>query len=298
MMKLVTWLVALLAWLTAFPAFGADKYWIATADNDWNSNGNWSPTGVPTDGDDIYLVTAGTASIDGFDASTNTFGDVVVGSGYTGTLGGSAIDPLMFACNKLYIAGGGATLYLYTGEVDDWGTVYIESANANQTINLQGYTTHLVGSNGLYIARGNVAVNGGTSPLVYLLKHGSTPVLTLNSGSTATTVYQLAGSVVVNTGATLTTSYFDAGLLTITDGTLTNVVQRGGTTTWNTTATLASATVFAGTFDCSKDARPRTITSLKAYTGATVNLNNGVGSVTITNDDSVGSPTKSVPLKP
>ena len=297
MTKFLTWILALLAWFVSFPAYGDSHTWLGTSSGDFNTAGNWSGAAVPITGDSVYF-TYGSVSCIAYDASAKHFATVVVSAGYTGTLGTSVASPLKFGADKLYIAGGGANLYLNTGATTDWEQVYVESAVSNQTIHFAGTTTHYVGSNGFYVARGTVELDDGTIPVCTMLKHGFTPALTITDGGVVTTLYQLAGTTTINDGGTLTTGYMDAGTLSMADGTLTTLIQRGGTTTWSTATTMTSATVYGGILDCSKDARPKTITTLKAYTGATVNLNNGVGSITVTNDDSVGSPTTYHPLLP
>jgi hypothetical protein len=264
----------------------ADTYtWTGATSTDFSVAGNWTTNGVvaestPCDNDDV-IIDAGTAGITaGLDQSACDFNSFVVGPNFDYSVGNSTTDELRFAADLVVIAGGGDGHWL-KAESPGWDEVIIKSVGPNGTddIYLDGSTCTT-----LNIKKGTVELETGLAitTLVIDPTNGTAANVNVTSAATVTTLFHRTGAF-TQTGGTVTTHYMDAGTFTATAGTTTNLVQRGGTTTWKTTATMTDAKVFAGTFDASQDVRPKTITSLQAHFGATINLDNSVGNITITN---------------
>ena len=87
----------------------ADKKWIGT-DGAWGTSGNWSPSGVPTSSD-VVFITSGSDDIDGSDQSAVALTRLVVGPQFTGNIGTSGAK-LIIDATTLDYAGNGASAYL------------------------------------------------------------------------------------------------------------------------------------------------------------------------------------------
>lgn len=278
--------LALTVALAAFGIAHADTYtWTGASSTDFSVAANWTTNGVvaastPCDNDDV-IIDAGTAGITaGLNQSSCDFDTLVIGPNFDYSVGNSTTDELRFAADLVVVAGGGDGHWL-KAESPGWDEFIIKEVGPNGTddIYLDGSTCTT-----LNIKKGTVDIETGLAitTLVIDPTNGTSANVTVTSEATITTLFHRTGTL-THAAGTITTYYMDAGTYTATAGTTTNLVQRGGTTTWKTTNTVADVKVFAGTFDASQDIRPKTITSLQSHTGATVNLDNSVGNITVTN---------------
>ena len=142
----------------------AVKQWISTSSKDFNTAGNWEPSGVPTDGDDVY-ITSGSTNIAGFDASATELDSLTVGSKYTGTIGSSG--------TKLELD---ATVFNFSGN----GDTYIEGIYG--TLTVQDTSTS------------NTALNLSGSTISYLRVLGGKGTVTIAADSTVNTSIELIGA--------------------------------------------------------------------------------------------------------
>lgn len=129
------------------------KYWDGSTDGDLNVAANYTPSGVPSAGDD--LVFDGRTTVD-VDTSMDTFatvdlGSITIESGYTGSIG--AVDaPMEFEVDGIVYVAGTGTYYLQCdagADVDGDvvkcvintrnGTVYL-SSQANDDSNAAVWT--------------------------------------------------------------------------------------------------------------------------------------------------------------
>jgi len=159
----------------------ATKYWLGTETDhtgDLNRAANWSPSGVPTAGDD--LVFDGRSTEDA-DTNMDTFGTTDIGSltvwsGYTGTIGSSGSAPLIMECSAgtVYFAGTGV-LRLQCGAgadvdasilkttVNTSGSVWL-SSQANDNSNAAVFTeVQVLKGNVLVMGDNEASVHGGDS---------------------------------------------------------------------------------------------------------------------------------------
>ncbi len=272
---------------TAFRAEAVTYEWEGDDDGDFNSSGNWNTNGVqskqaPPTASDV-LFNYGSVDVDvGLDQSAKDFTSVTVGQDYSGDLGTSTTNPLKFGTTKLVVDGGGSLMYIAAA------TANIDEAIITLTGPNNGGDLYLLGTNTvvlLVVSKGDVYLHNGTFTTVHLeaLNNQATVANLTNANATITTLYKRYGTY-TQTGASavVTSLYHDIGTSTITDGTVTNAYQRGGTVYWNTDETLAVLDVFAGTFDASDDYTAKTITAVNVHDGGTVDVDNGVGNITLT----------------
>lgn len=278
-----------LALTVAFAAFGLARadtfYWTGASSTNFSTAANWTTNGVvasqaPCDNDDV-IIDAGTAGITtGLNQASCDFDSLVIGPNFDYSVGNSTSDELIFAADLVVVAGGGDGQFLKAAS-PGWDEVIIKEVGPNGTDDcyLDGSTAGTVN-----IKKGTVEIETGLAitTLVIDPTAGTAANVSVNTEATITSLFIRTGALTL-AGGTITTTYMDAGTITANAGTMTNLVQRGGTTTWKTTSTLTDAKVFAGTFDGSLDVRPKTITNLQSHHGATINLDNSVGNITVTN---------------
>jgi hypothetical protein len=160
----------------------ADKIWIGT-DGNYGTAGNWSPSGVPTTSDSVYLTQDYNGAITaGLDQSAVAIDKFVV-DGYTGKIGTLALGYLQIDPDSFSFNGSDVSFI-------DVGAAAI---NLDIRSTAGGGTTR-----GLYLKGSAIAVLSlirGDVGLAH--QYGET--------STAATIRVTGGTLVCGTGATLTT---------------------------------------------------------------------------------------------
>lgn len=289
--------LSLLGGLVA-PAIGETFNWTGALSTDYQTAGNWTTNGVvaeqvPCDGADV-VIDAGTGGITAsLDVNGCDYASVTIGPNFGYSVGNSTSDCLIFAANKLVVYGGGGAGHWLQAASPGWDEVIVRSVGPTGLgpLFMKGTSAGTVN-----IKKGTVTLGSGLAitTLVVDPTAGSASNVVLTSSATVTTAYLRSGTNTLAAG-TVTTTYLDSGVLTNTGATQTNLVQRGGSTVWKTTATMTSGIIFAGTFDASQDVRPKTITNLQTHTGATALLDNAIGNITLTNGVKVYAGTVSYP---
>ena len=132
------------------------------------------------------------------------------------------------------------------------------------------------------IEKGVAYLESGTVTLLHMelvnnLEHDAK--LYVKSG-TITTLRKIGGDLWID-GGTVTTLYNHSGDVEVMSGTVTNLENYNDDVLWKTTTTLASAKIWGGFFDASKDARAKTITAIEMHGEARVNIDNGMDNITI-----------------
>lgn len=253
----------------------ADKIWVGTAsghEGDLNYADNWSPSGVPTDGDNVFFISGSqdvTTNLDAL-ASVN-LNKLVVSSGYSGTIGDSSNYLNTNAGYFSYQGGKSSATDYIDVDVDNANVV---AASKDAKLSLKGTITDLV------ILNGTITIAGGT--ITNLEVGGQTKEVSISSGVSITNVYQKRGGIESSVGCTLVE--LSGGTFTLSDGDITTVRLYGGTFYWNAGgSTISDLTIYAGSFDASGDSDSKTITNLTLYQNGSINLNNGASNITITN---------------
>jgi hypothetical protein len=274
------------------PAFAAAKTFTGAVDSNWNTAGNWNPSGVPTSTDDV-VINSGTVHLTGADGDARS---ISINTGAPNT-GGLAIDD-----HKLTVSTSGTSTI--NGFLGVTGTLVLGDAttfggssdsggiNVSGTLEI-GSTFTITGSDTPNNA--NINDTSGTSVIDVLgtgslVRSTSTGLITIgpkvdNDGSVSVQTGTLSlaggdagsttGSYAVSAGATLRTgNSFESPSITGA-GTLD---VAGGTTTVASTDTFTPAELQIdnnATITLNKNV---SISSVVAHAGH----RNGTGSLTVT----------------
>ena len=258
----------------------AVKQWISTSSTDWNTAGNWSPSGVPTDADDVY-ITSGSTNIAGFDASATELDSLTVGSKYTGTIG-SRGTKLELDATTFNFSGNGDTYIegIYT-------TLTVQDTSTSTTaLNLSGSTIttlRVLGGKGTV----TVAADSTISTTIELI--GADGV-TLNIADAATiggscTLVSDSGRLELNQAVPTITIYGGVADIQLDSGTVTTLDQYGGRVRWIPTAacTITTLTLYGGLFDSRDSTAPLyTITNSTVHENGVIDERSGLENATYT----------------
>lgn len=256
----------------------AEKVWIGASSNDVNTAGNWSPSGVPSNGDNVIFdgraVNSAAASLGALSAVTLT--SIRVSSDFVleiGAVSSGALTRLQVGATTVVIGepagdgsiGPGSSLIAF-----DFGAV----TNTTRVLNapqigtsgfapvmLKGTATanKLVATSG-WIAYGTNALNEA-----YTLQScdiiGEAANVELGGGGTLTTINQTAGRVLFRNNLT---TLDQQGGIAVTEGTGTiTTANIGGAMTSNSSGTITTANVINnGVLDLSGSTVSRTITNV------------------------------------
>ena len=259
----------------------AVKQWISTSSTDWNTAGNWSPSGVPIDADDVY-ITSGSTNIAGFDASATELDSLTVGSKYTGTIGSSG--------TKLELD---ATVFNFSGNGDTYiegiyGTLTVQdTSTSNTALNLSGSTISYLRVLG---GKGTVTIAADSTVNTSIELIGADGV-TLNIADAATiggscAVVSDSGRLELNQAVPTITIYGGVADIQLDSGTVTTLDQYGGRVRWIPTATctITTLTLYGGLFDSSDSTAPLyTITNSTVHENGVIDERSGLENATYTN---------------
>ena len=249
---------------------------------------NWVGGVAPVSGDEV-LFSQGSGNVDGSDETARLLAGFTVGSGYTGTMGSSGsplkIDTPTFVFNgqgdhawiSLEDAGGSTVdcriLGTKSTALADYPTKGLH-INANGAENLTpfvvggGYVEQeaSVGAGGI----AGVEVSGGTVFLITLAVGGTLAI----SGGTCSSNAGTTGALKVS-----------GGTWTQTAGSITTVeVYSGGTLDWQGAGNITNGTIRgSGVLTFANLEIACTVTTIKLYDSATLNISNGIKQPTFSN---------------
>jgi hypothetical protein len=265
--------------------------------SDWSDGRNWVdgagaayavgvyPGVVPAQHDDVIFdqaLEAGALSVAGRDcAADEPLLSFAVGPTYDGTIGTSG--------TWLQVDVNEATSYVnIDGSGMAAGGIYLDSAGgALNRVLVEGGNVHLDGAIAdLTVLKGTVEIAAAAvvTVLFYvgLKTLESDATVSILAGATLCDVVQASGGVTCN-AASANDLYISGGSWVQAAGALSGVVRVfGGTFYWNA-ATLTSLFVFGGLATAAFSALTRTLTNARVYLGATLNLDNGMNNITLTN---------------
>ncbi len=247
------------------------------SDGDFTAVGNWD-NGVPVATDSIFFTGAASGSVTvNQDALTaSNFVKVSVGEGYTGTLGSSG-TPMEFSADE-FIWKGSGTLYLNNGSGDVIDDLFLESSSGAVFIGDNGAANGITRIRAL---RGSNITLKSTLSSVADLFVGTNANVTIEGSNAVTNVY-ISGNGTVNSHVAITnldmmgpggqfTQWQDAGAVT------TMVLCNGANAIYNTSATLVTAIVGAGSvLDFTKDFRVKTLTTGRVFPGGRIMPTDGL----------------------
>lgn len=286
--------------------------WIATGaagqDNSFSTGANWSTGSAPGAGDVVVFDGTGTSNLTGaLNQSAVAFTSIIIYQSNIAQIGnivGSTRSYLQHAAPLVYIGQrtgfgqptGSQLLMLDSGST---ACVYAIFDSSNQAaiittlppIQLKGTAMTVDmngGSAGVAVAPSEVSTvtltmsqgNSGTNQTV------SPPTMYFGPGVTATAVSMNAGYTLDQRTHTCTSAIINGGTYEYqgTGATTTLTTNAGtganGIVYYSGTGTITTLNV-SGTFDRSRDGRTVTVTNTNVYSGATINLNNGILASTV-----------------
>lgn len=269
---------------------------------DWSCAANWSPSGVPVNGDAVNLTGISTSILYGLAQSAVTLLSLTIDSTFTGLLGLADNNPAGFseyrgvslavgATTCTIGAGSGAgsgRLRIAFGSVQTACTIYSTTTpydpNVTETVLLTG--SHA--SNALYVVKGLVNSTMVLSILSASYLNTVATDVTLKQSGTVATLTQSGGAVTVTgnvvawnvTGGTPEL----ASAATLTTLKVLTSAASPLTFKWTSNGTITTGTFSAGaTLDTHSDLRARTLTTGNFENGVTINDPNRTITITTCN---------------
>lgn len=243
----------------------ANKRWDGNTTSyigDYSHAANWSPSGVPSAGDNV-VIPAGSASITaGLDQSGVAIASFTVSSGHTGTIGSATANLQL-----------DTTAFTFNGT----GVAYIDLGSQTVAPQIYSTATATTGNRGLYLIGSGIttiAVMGGkvglasrfgtTATATTARVNGSTASLEIGSGVTLTNALVSSGEIICRCAFTTATVY-GGTFLTYGNGAGTTINLYGGTLTPNSTGTVTTLNQYGGTADWTGTEAARTLTNYNPY---------------------------------
>ena len=278
----------------------ATKIWVGTSTaGDWSVAANWSPSGVPVNGDDVFLrdsaqdVTAGLAqsavtldslnieqSYTGAIATESTFLEIGATVCEIGAWDGLGSQPAGSGRINLDLAAAASEVVIFNSKSvatdSNRAPIRLQAGHASVNIEVRAGIVAIQDDPAASSTIGSITVtaanDNGVTPSVYV---GGTVTLTTANCSGGNLLIRDGGTTLNVDGGTCTTE----GDSTVTWGT----VNVGGTgrALLNAGGTITTLNCNAGTTDMSRSADARTVTTVNIDTGAIFIYDKDV--VTLTN---------------
>lgn len=243
----------------------ADKYWQGTTDA-YGTAGNWSPSGVPTANDNVFITSA--QSIAASDQSGVELDDFTVLPSMSGTIG-TVVAPLqidMADADRFEFAGSGLA-FIDVGSAAI-SPVILGTASATDD-DPYGLTLTGTAIATVDFRKGSLSVGDSTIATIYQSYTAaveSDTKLLVPAGASLTSLRKSGGTAVLETGATNVDN--EAGNLTTRgSGAITTFTVDGGLVYPCSSGTITTLNCNGGTVDFTRSRVPRTVT--------TGNLNGG-----------------------
>ena len=280
------------------------KIWVGTDtghEGDINTAANWSPSGVPEAGDDVYFENSSQSVTAGLDTlAAVTLGSLNIAQNYTGTIGTASayLQAAATVCRAGYHYGPGTPIGSGRLMLD------LKSVQSAITIDNSGTPTdtgkaairikNTHASSTLTVNKGKVAFCGDTGEtgqlasltLNYVSNKGTDAEVYVGAGVTLATVKKCGGKLNIRCAVTTYTTYDGSDVIS-GSGAITTLYVKGGTVEANSTGTITTAEVSGGLLDLTKSPAARTITTLKVdppgkvkYDPAVVTLTNKIQPIT------------------
>jgi len=258
----------------------ADRLWVGATDV-WDLASNWSPATVPVADDDVY-ITSGSQDIATADESDVALGRLVVGAGYSGSIGDGGA--LSIDATSLDYSGQGSTAN-FKGT---YTTVTVQDTSTSDTaLKLDGSsdtiaTVRILGGKGTVTLAAACEITGTIEQI------GASGVTTvISDGITLTTVDVLcdSGKLQLNEAPTNLTVFGGDVDALLDTGTITAVDMYGGRLRWSPSAacTITTLTVYSGTFDSRNSSAPEfTITNTTVHEAGIIDERSGLANATYT----------------
>jgi len=260
----------------------ADKIWTGVTDGDYGTAGNWSPSGVPTTSDSVYLTADYSVDITGSLNQSAVAIDKFVVDGFTGKIGSLALGYLQIDPDSFSFDGSGVSFLDIGSAAIDVNVRATAGGGTTRGLYLKGSAIAV-----LSIIRGNVGLAnqyGETSTAATIRVTGGTMVC--GSGSTVTTVDAYGGTTRLATNVTTVNAY-SGTITTSSTAAITTLNGYGGTITHNGTGTITTANLEGAELDLTNSGLARTVTTLNLKAGGVINYDPAVITITTQNEANV-----------
>lgn len=264
----------------------------STGPNNWDNASNWSPSGVPVNGDTVIFQNNNTSCLYGLAQSAVTLADMTIDMSYTGKIGLPAWNGKYFEYRQTYLqVGVSGTITIGNGKGAGPNLVKLDTGTVATTIivNASGNSSdpslppiiwkgnRSAGSTTISINKGKMAIapfTGETATVDtirqnYISNKASDTYILAGGGATITTWQKNGGDADCYTSITTLTheeglfSLFDHLSIASTVGTLSLL---GGTFYHNATGLVTTISVGTGaTYDRTEDSRPVHLGTTKIY---------------------------------
>ena len=262
----------------------ATKTWTGTTNSNWNEAGNWSPAGVPSSSDAVY-ITSTSDDIVGYDGSAVALADLVVGQQFTGKIGTNGTKMQIDATNfdysgvgeSAYFEGTYATLTVQNTSTADTALNLSGDSDTITTLRILGGrgTINIASSCNIVTTIEQIGADGVTTNIADNTTIGGSCALTMDSGKLE--LNQAVPTITV----------FGGELEAVLDaGTVTTLNQYGGRIRWKPSAscTITTLTVYSGLFDSRDSTAPAfTVTNATVHENGIVDERSGLQNATWTN---------------
>lgn len=285
----------------------ANKIWLGTDSGnvgDYGVAANWSPSGVPVNGDDVIIANSKQDILSGFDQSLVILTSITIDLSYTGKIGTSDADFLQIAAAAAVIGQRRSSTGTFAGSSRlnlDFGTstacqitVNGTAANAQDTNRQPLRLRAINASTDLHVFAGSMAISDDSSNSSTLgdieVNAGSVNVgasvtltnLTVADG-TVNIDSSVAGTAMIKGG---TVNFYDS----TSASTIATLTTTGGIVNHFATGTITTLNLNGGSVDLTKTQQAKTVTTITADGGSVLITDSGT--VTITNDIALASNTK------
>jgi hypothetical protein len=263
----------------------SDKIWTGATDSDYGTAANWSPSGVPTTSDSVYLTADYSVDITGSLDQSSVAIDKFVVDGFTGKIGTLALGYLQIDPDSFSFSGSGVSFI-------DIGSAAI---NLDIRSTASGGTTRGLYVKGsaivvLSLIRGDVGLAnqyGETSTAATIRVTGGT--LTCGTGCTLTTVDSYGGRTKLGANVTTLNAY-SGNITTSSTAAITTLNGFGGTITHNGTGAITTANLEGATLDLTDSGLARTVTTLNLKANGSIIYDPSV--ITITTQNEASTPVR------
>tara|TARA_R110002020_G_scaffold276067_1_gene491338 strand:- start:2380 stop:3192 length:813 start_codon:yes stop_codon:yes gene_type:complete len=263
----------------------ADKIWTGATDGDYGTAGNWSPSGVPTASDSVYLTADYSVDITGSLDQSAVAIDKFVVDGFTGKIGSLALGYLQIDPDSFSFNGSGVSFVDIGSAAIDVDIRDTSGGGTTRGLYLKGSAIAV-----LSIIRGNLGLAnqaGETSTAATIRVTGGT--LVCGTGSTLTTVDVYGGTTRLAANVTTLNAY-SGTITTSSTAAVTTLNGYGGTVTHNGTGTITTANLEGATLDLTNSGRARTVTTLNLKANGTIVYDPSV--ITITTQNEADTPVR------
>lgn len=295
----------------------ATKTWVGTDsgnEGDWSVAANWSPSGVPTDADDVVLELSTQAVTDGLDQSAIALDSLTIKQSYTGTIAadGTYLEIMSARVDVGEHYGAGTPNGSGRVKLDlrgDGGTasVVVIHNTAGTTEDENESPVRLLfneATSDLYVRKGSVGIATDAPGEVSILDEihvgyttgrSSDAIVVIGSGVTLDELQITGGQTTLKCAAT-TVGISDGQLQTEGAGAITTMTVDGGVVIANSLGTISTLNCNAGETDFFRSSEDRIVTTPKLKAGATLRYDPAY--VTMTNEPAPQEPVNIVCTTP